>query len=148
MSVPYDLFTAAFLRKVSEYDFIDMDDFDRNSVVDGYMKHACYKFNHICKYDLMSGDDAIRELSADIPDDEITEIVDIVSEGMIAQWMKPYLYRQENLQNVLNTKDYSMYSPAELLMRTGNAYEKVQKDYTNMIREYSYRHGDLTDLHL
>ena len=40
MSVPYDLFTAAFLRKVLEYDFIDMDDFDRNSVVDGYMKHS------------------------------------------------------------------------------------------------------------
>ena len=52
------------------------------------------------------------------------------------------------LENVLNTKDFSTYSPAELLMRVGNAYAKVQKDYTNMIREYSYNHGDLSDLHL
>ena len=42
----------------------------------------------------------------------------------------------------------STYSPAELLLRIGNAYAKVQKDYTNMVREYSYNHGDLSDLHL
>jgi hypothetical protein len=48
----------------------------------------------------------------------------------------------------MNTRDYSMYSPAELLMRVGNAYQKAQRDYTQMIREYSYNHGDLSDLHL
>ena len=67
---------------------------------------------------------------------------------MLVQWMKPYVYRQENLENVLNTKDFTTYSPAELLLRISNAYAKVQKDYTNMIREYSYSHGDLSDLHL
>ena len=64
------------------------------------------------------------------------------------QWMKPYTYSQENLENVLNTRDFTTYSPAELLMRVGNAYEKAQKDFTKMMREYSYNHGDLTDLHL
>ena len=33
-------------------------------------------------------------------------------------------------------------------MRVGNAYAKVQRDYTQMIREYSYNHGDLTKLHV
>ena len=91
---------------------------------------------------------AERVFTADIPADELDEIADIVSEGMLVQWMKPYVYRQENLENVLNTKDFTTYSPAELLLRISNAYAKVQKDYTNMIREYSYSHGDLTDLHL
>ena len=52
------------------------------------------------------------------------------------------------LQNVLNTRDFTQYSPAELLLRVGNAYAKAQHDYTQMIREYSYNHGDLGDLHL
>jgi len=148
MSVSYNLFTAAFLGKVTEYDFIKLDDYDRNSVVDGYMKRACAQFNKICKYDLVTGDDALREFQTTIPDDEIDEIVDIVSEGMMVQWMKPYFYRADNLENVLNTSDFSQYSPAELLYRITNAYNTSKRDFTNMMREYSYNHGDLTDLHL
>lgn len=148
MRVPYDLFAGAFLSKITEYSFIQLNDFDRNAIVDGYMKRALSKFNKVCKYDIVSHDDILRELTTDIPEDEVDEIVDIVSEGMLEQWMKPYVYRQENLENTLNTKDFTTYSPAELLLRISNAHAKVQKDYTNMIREYSYSHGDLSGLHL
>lgn len=149
MGVSYDVFTSAFLSKVAEYDFIKLDSYDRNSIVDGYMKKAIAAFKSINKYDLSTtGDDATREFNVDIKDEDIDELVDIISEGMLVQWMKPYLYRQENLENVLNTKDFTSYSPAELLLRIGNAYKAAQKDFTNMMREYSYVHGDLTDLHL
>lgn len=148
MSVSYNLFTSAFLGKVTEYDFLRLDDYNRNNIVDGYMKRACAQFNHICKYDLVSGDDAIRELSCSIPEDEIDEVVDIVSEGMLVQWMHPYFYRADNLENILNTPDFSAYSPAELLYRITNAYNTARRSFTAMMREYSYNHGDLSDLHL
>lgn len=148
MSVSYNLFAAAFLGKVTEYDFIKLDDYDRNSIIDGYMKRACAQFNNICKYDLVTGDDAVRELNTTIPDDEIDEIVDIVSEGMLVQWMKPYYYRADNLENTLNTSDFSQYSPAELLYRITNAYNDAKRTFTSMQREYSYNHGDLSDLYL
>ena len=67
---------------------------------------------------------------------------------MIVQWLKPYVYRQELLENTLNTKDYTTYSPAELLHRVGEAYKKAQKDYVQAIREYSYNNGKLSELHL
>ena len=146
MSVPYDVFTDAFLSKITEYDFVNMRDFERNGLIDGYMKRAIASFRKICKYDLSTtGDDIIREFDVDIPDEDLDEIADIVSEGMLVQWMKPYTYK---LESVLNTKDFTTYSPAELLMRIGNAYAAARKDFTNMMREYSYNHGDLTDLHL
>lgn len=149
MSVPYDIFTDAFLSKVTEYDFINLYDFERNSLVDGYMKRAIASFKKICKYDLAStGDDVIREFSIEIPDEDIDELADIISEGMLVQWMKPFAYRQESLESVLNTKDFTTYSPAELLLRVRDAYSAAQKDFTNMMREYSYNHGDLSDLHL
>lgn len=149
MSVPYDIFIGAFLAKVNEYDFLEMKDFERNELVDGYMRRSIAAFKHVCQYDLVTtDDDVVREFDIDIPEDDIDEIADIISEGMLVQWMKPYVYRQENLSNVLNTRDFTTYSPAELLLRIGNAYSKSQKDFTNMIRAYSYNHGDLTDLHL
>lgn len=149
MSVPYDKFTEAFLAKITEYDFVNMKDFDRNNLIDGYMKRAIAAFRHINPYDLSStADDNIREFNVDIPAEEIDELVDIISEGMLAQWMKPYTYKQENLEMALNTRDFTTYSPAELLNRISSAYAKVQKDFVSMMREYSYNHGDLTDLYL
>lgn len=149
MSVPYDVFAGAFLAKISEYNFLSLAEEDRMEIIDGFMKRALSAFRKNCKYDLFTtGNDKTRTFSVDIPKADLTEIADIVSEGMVSQWLKPYVNKQENLENVLNTKDFSTYSPAELLLRVGNAYAKAQKDYTNMIREYSYNHGDLSDLHL
>ena len=148
MSVSYDLFTGAFLGKVTEYDFLHLDEYDRNNMGDGYMKRACSQFDKVCVYDLSDHDDIIRQFNIDIPNNEIDEILDIVSEGMLVQWMKPYVYKQDNLVQLLNTKDFTNYSPAELFRQVNSAYNSVAKRFTNMIREYSYNHGDLTELHL
>ena len=149
MGVPYDKFTDAFLSKITEYDFINLKDFERNHLIDGYMKRAIATFKKICKYDLTTtADDMVREFDVEIENGDLDELVEIISEGMLVQWMKPYTYKQEGLESVLNTKDFTTYSPAELLMRIGNAYAAARKDFTNMMRGYSYNHGDLTDLHL
>lgn len=149
MSVSYDVFSGAFLNKVSEFELIQLDDNNRTEAVDGYMKRAISAFRQNCKQDLFrTGDDERRVFNVEISNDDLDELVDIISEGMVVQWLKPYVYQQELMQNVLNTKDFTQYSPAELLLRVGNAYAKAQHDYTQMIREYSYNHGDLSDLHL
>lgn len=148
MSVSYDIFTSYFLDKVEEYKFIKLPEENRIQTVDGYMKRACSQFKRICKYDIVTGDDNVREFSADIPAEDINEIADIISEGMLVQWMKPYVYKQENYENMLNTTDYSGYSPAELLNRITVAYKMCKKDFSNMMKEYSYNHGDLSELHI
>lgn len=149
MSVPYDVFVDSFLAKISEYSFLSLEESDRIAMVDGFMKRALSGFRKNCQYDLFTtGNDDIRMFEVDIPEEDLTELADIVSEGMVVQWLKPYVNKQEILENVLNTKDFTTYSPAELLLRVGNAYAKAQKDYRDMIREYSYNHGDLSDLHI
>lgn len=149
MGVPYDMFTGAFLAKITEFELSALTDNARQETVDGYMKRAISSFKKICKYDLTTtSNDALREFDVTINEETLDEIIDIVSEGMVVQWLKPYVYKQELLENVLNTRDFTTYSPAELLLRVGNAYNKAQKDYTQMIREYSYNNGDLTGLHI
>ena len=36
MGVPYDRFTEAFLSKISEYDFINMKDYERNDLLSAF----------------------------------------------------------------------------------------------------------------
>lgn len=148
MRPSYDLFTAAFLAKISEYEFLQMLPAAAQDTIDGYLKAAVSKFRKNCKYDLFTtADDETREFLTDVKEEDIDELVDIISEGMVVQWMKPFLYRQENLENLLNTRDFTLYSPANLLLRIGEAHRQAKKDYTQMVRDYSYNHGDLTKLH-
>lgn len=142
MSVPYDKFTGTFLAKITEYDFIRMSDYERNDLIDGYMKRAIAEFKNVCKYDFSTtADDAVREFDVEVADADLDEILDIVSEGMLVQWMKPYAYRQESLENVLSTRDFTTYSPAELLLRVRNAYDSAQRDFTRMVRELNNSSG-------
>lgn len=148
MNLSYDTFTAAFLAKISEYDLLEMHTSERQEVIDGYLKAAVSMFKKNCRVDLFTTqDDTSREFTVDVADEDVDELVDIVSEGMVLQWIKPFLYRQENLENLLNTRDFTLYSPANLLLRIGEAHKQVKQDYIQMIREYSYNHGDLTVLH-
>jgi len=152
MLVSYDVFTAAFLSKITEYSFVHLSDENRQQLTDGYLKLACSAFSDVCLWDL-NGDDDERVFNftkddVDITPNELDEIVDIISEGMVYQWFKQYMYAAENLKNMLNTNDFSAYSPAELLYRMTNAYTTCERNFTNRVRAYSYRHGDLTNLHL
>lgn len=148
MTVSYDSIIAVFLSKITEFELLNLVEEDRNYILDGYLTRAAASFNKVCEYDLSLRDEETREFTDDFEESDIDEIADILSEGMLVGWLKPYVYRQELLENVLNTNDFTTYSPAELLLRVGNAYSKAQKDYTQMTREYSFNHGDLTELHL
>lgn len=149
MSVPYDVIKGAFLSKISEYELIQLEEEDRDAVIDDYMRRALTAFKKNCKYDFTSSyDDENSVFDIDVAAEDVDELVEIISEGMVVQWLKPYVYKQEILQNLISTRDFSMYSPAELLKRVNETYHQAQKDYTQMIREYSYNHGDLSELHI
>ena len=149
MKITYDQFTEVFLSKITEYNFLKLEEADRQAIVDGYMKRAIAKFSEVCVYDLGNGDDEGRAYTLEnATENDINEIIDIVTDGMLVQWMNQYLYKQENLENALNTADFSHYSPAELTYRITNAHKMCKKNYINAIREYSFRHGDLTRLHI
>lgn len=152
MIIKYEDIIEAFLSKITEFELLQLSDEDRESVIEGYLKRAIAAFKNVSNHNLSPiYDDDIKdyifELS-DITEPDKDELIEIISEGMIVQWLKPYVYKQEILENALSTADFSTYSPAELLNRVRETYTNAQKNYTQMIREYSYNHGDLTRLHL
>lgn len=148
MVISYDSIIGAFLAKISEFDLLQLSDENKEAVCDGFLHRAVSYFRKNCKYDFTSSfDDTEREFTIEVDESDTDELIEIISEGMIVQWLKPYVNKQENLENALSTRDYSVYSPAELLLRVCNRYKSAQDDFTQYIREYSYNHNDLTKLH-
>lgn len=128
MSISYDYFVDAFLNKIAEFDLAGLSEDYRSEIVDGYMKRAISNFRKNCKYDLISTqDDDLRQINVDVSEDDMDELAEIISEGMVVQWLKPYVYKQENLESVMNTRDFTMYSPAELLLRVGAHISRLRE---------------------
>lgn len=107
------------------------------------MNKAISRCQRICKaVDLSDRDDEILEFGVDIPDD----IIDIIIEWMTVFWLKPYLNNVENLRNTLSTKDFKMFSPAELLGKISSRYELARKHARSLTNEYSYIHANMSRL--
>ena len=145
--VPYDQFAEAFLSKISDYNFAMMEGYQQRDLADRFLHTACANFARLCKYDITDEalDDPTRTLLTDIPAKHLGEIVDIVSTGMVVAWMNTFLFRQENLQNVLNTTDFYGYSPAELLKQIRVAHKQVSETFNAAMRRYSFDNADRRD---
>ena len=142
---PYKAFIDTFLDKISDYKLLDYEDYLVDELAVGYMKRVCTKFDKICQADLSQQDDNEYAFLSDEIDDEI---IDIVTDGMVVEWLRQYVNNSDNLENILNTKDFTMYSSKNLLAEIKSLYQDEQKAFTNSMREYSYNHGDLSNLHL
>ena len=142
---PYKAFIDTFLDKISDYKLLNYEDYLVDEIAVGYMKRVCTKFDKICQADLSQQDDNEYAFLSDEIDDEI---IDIVTDGMVVEWLRQYVNNSDNLENILNTKDFTMYSSKNLLAEIKSLYQDEQKAFTNSMREYSYNHGDLSNLHL
>ena len=142
---PYKAFIDTFLDKISDYKLLNYEDYLVDELAVGYMKRVCTKFDKICQADLSQQDDNEYAFLSDEIDDEI---IDIVTDGMVVEWLRQYVNNSDNLENILNTKDFTMYSSKNLLAEIKSLYQDEQKAFTNSMRECSYNHGDLSNLHL
>ena len=142
---PYKAFIDTFLDKISDYKLLNYEDYLVDELAVGYMKRVCTKFDKICQADLSQQDDNEYAFLSDEIDDEI---IDIVTDGMVVEWLRQHVNNSDNLENILNTKDFTMYSSKNLLAEIKSLYQDEQKAFTNSMREYSYNPGDLSNLHL
>jgi len=151
MDVSYEQIVGAFLNKINEYELLELADDERDDSVFSFLTKSLYKFKRVCNYKLeatRTDDGGFKIVSSNMPEEEIDEVLDILTNGMVVQWLKPFLNRQENLENALSTRDFTVFSPANLLLRVRETYSNAKKDFENELREYSFSHNDLNKLHL
>ena len=73
------------------------------------------------------------------------EIIDIITDGMIVEWMKPKLYFNEHMQNALSTADYKTFSPANMLEQIRNTYDYSLKQFKNKMNKYIILNTNIKD---
>jgi len=142
MATPYSDVINSFLGKITDYELPKFLLTEKETIVYGYMFTSCSKFKRLCKVDLSDRDDTEKQFNEDLDD----EIIDIITETMIVEWLKPKLYSLENLRNVLNTKDFTQFSPANLLDKIQATYKEAKLESKRMMNNYSHYHGKVDEI--
>lgn len=128
----YETVFSAFRDKVVDYSIVELTDSEEFEILNGLMKKAIAKFGRICKK-LSERNDVLAQFTEDLTDLEI----DVVTELMVENWVKPKLYHSEKLQNSMSTKDFSIYSPANLLNQLRELNKDAKKNARALMNEYS-----------
>lgn len=148
MATSYEKFYESFLSKILEYKYININNSIIENEVNKYLYSSISQFKNYCKlYNFNDRDDFNAKFNFDIDENIIDEVVDIVSDGMVVSWFNRYICNSDNLENVLTTKDFSMYSPANLNLRNRETYETLRKNFINKMRDFSFNHNDIGDFH-
>jgi len=142
MNTTYNHVISEFKDKITDPDLITFSDELQNEILFALMNKAITKCKRIVKPIVDLSQKGELEFENELPD----EIIDIITEWMVVFWLEPYVNNLENLRNQLNTKDFSMYSPANLLEKIGNRYDMGRKYAKSTMNEYSYIIADMKGL--
>lgn len=139
----YETVFAEFKDKITDPDLIDFAEELQTEMLTAYMKKAIGKCKRVIKtVDLSNRDDELMQFGVEIPD----EVIDIITEWMTVFWLEPFVNNIENLRNNLSTKDFSVFSPANLLEKIGDRYDTSYKRARSITNEYSYIIADMKGL--
>ena len=139
----YETVFAEFKDKITDQDLITFAEELQTEMLTAYMKKAIGKCKRVVKtVDLSNRDDELMQFGVEIPD----EVMDIITEWMTVFWLEPFVNNIENLRNNLSTKDFSVFSPANLLEKISDRYDISYKRARSITNEYSYIIADMKGL--
>lgn len=137
MSTNLNVIYERALSKMREYTFVNMDDDEQvRDVLSLLLEGAESEFARICEKSLER--DAKKYFS-----DFTSEEIEILSLGIVCYWATAYVADSDKWMNALGTKDYSVFSPANLLNVTSATRDKFILEFHDKMNRYSYIHGDI-----
>jgi len=144
MGTTYNEVYDSFKDNITDPDLLQFAQELQDDMLLAIMKKAIAKCQRVVKQttDLSQRDDIDLSFTEVISE----EVLDILTEWMTVVWLKPYVNNIENLRNGLSTKDFSIFSPANLLDKIGDRYDKSRKYAKSITNEYSYIIADMKGL--
>jgi hypothetical protein len=136
----YTTIYNSFLDKVNDYDLADMTAELAQTSMRGWLNQAVVRFLESCKKDLTQTEEGGFTEDLDLME------IDILAEGMVEAWLKPIRNNLDLLRNALSTKDFTTFSPANLLDKVNDTYSMAHANFLSRIKEYSFIRNDVGDL--
>lgn len=139
MATPYSEIYERALFKVRDIKLAELGEGQRQYVLKNFLYSAISDFSNKCKKDLEARDDIQEEFAEDLTNEE----KEILALGIAYYWLSAQVMNRELLRNKLSTKDYTYFSPANLMREVNEFRSDVRKEYKHRITNYTYDHGDL-----
>ena len=136
MATSFSTVIERFLPTVTEYMLMDLDEQQRDEILTPFVLSAATQFNSICVRDLNDIDKELGQFNVDLSDEEM----DILADLMRVEWLKHKLYNSEIMRNGMSTKDYTVFSPANLQNQIRETYVDAREDAKMRLYLYSYTH--------
>lgn len=132
MGTPYTVLYESVLSKIKDYDFLALEEDDIYSVLHDYVRPAIVSFR-ICKIDLSDRNEVgFKEVLND------TEI-EILANYMVINYLDSnYIRVPLALKQVLSSKDFNAFSPANQLDKMMAVRNKYLSDNETLLSRYSW----------
>lgn len=128
--------------RISDYELLEYDEVTRNGLLQSLLLDAVDDFAPVCKQDIEDYDTEIMCFAADLSGTE----KEILVLYMMCHWLEPRVMNSDILRNALNTKDFSLYSPANLLDKMTALLSATQTRVKNLVNLYSFRGSEIAAL--
>lgn len=138
MATSFNDIVERFIPTVAEYSFFKLDDEELNELLKPYIISAVTQFSSVCMSETVQFNKDSLEFSEDLSDEVIDILVDLVR----VEWLKHKLYNADILKNGMSTKDYTIFSPANLQEQIRETYVDARNTAKMRLYQYSYTHPD------
>ena len=138
MATSFNDIVERFIPTVAEYSFFKLDDDELNELLKPYIISAVTQFSSVCMSETVQFNKDSFEFSEDLSDEVIDILVDLVR----VEWLKHKLYNADILKNGMSTKDYTIFSPANLQEQIRETYIDARNTAKMRLYQYSYTHPD------
>ena len=125
MATHVDEIFSRFLSQIEDESLLEIDEEILEELMYDYLCKSIVDFN-VCTKDLRINP-LTNEIVSDLEEDE----AQILAFGMVMHYLTPKILREENLQQMVTSSDFSKLSNANMLDKLLKLRVQIRKDYQN-----------------
>ena len=133
MATPVEKIFTRFLSQIEDESWLEIDEEVIVELMYDYLIKSIVEFN-VCKKDLTVDYEA-DEIVSDLEEDEML----ILAFGMVIHYLTPKILREENLQQMVTSSDFSKLSNANMLDKLLKLRVQVRNDYQMYLHKYELK---------
>lgn len=142
-SLSYENIYSKFRLKASAYDLITMNDDDVSVFLCEWLHSSINKPYIRRLFASLTLDDLLQEMKFEMKystDDDFDEefVMDIVSIGMVIEWVTPKINSLNNIVQVFGSKEEKFYSQSNHLNELRNLKKSLINEQQSIIKERGY----------
>ena len=127
--------------RITDYDVLKRAFQDHYTLMERYLMSAVSDFRPHCIYDLTDRNEDEKCFNADLDD----ECLEILALGISYYWLSSHTLSSDLMKNRMNAKEYTFFSPANLLGQIKELRNDVQQEFKRALVLYTYRHGNISN---